>query len=39
MAVQKVAAAVLGLSWQLDAPGILIACADNNIYKWDLSSN
>jgi WD40 repeat protein len=39
MAVQKVAAAVLGMSWQLDAMGILIACADNNIYKWDLGSN
>lgn len=27
------------MSWQLDNAGILLACADNNIYKWDLTSN
>ena len=36
MAMQKLPAAILGLSWQLDQAGILMGCADNNIYKWDL---
>lgn len=39
MAVQKTPAVILGASWQLDQPGILLACADNNIYKWDLATN
>ena len=36
---QKVDGPVLGLCWQADSPGILLACADNNIKKWDLQSN
>ena len=30
---------VLGLCWQIDCAGILFACADHNIKKWDLNTN
>eukprot|EP00347_Sterkiella_histriomuscorum_P013043 403366232 len=30
---------VLGICWQPDAQALLIACADNNIKRWDLGSN
>ena len=29
----------MGMCWQQDAPAVLLACADNSIKKWDLSSN
>eukprot|EP00347_Sterkiella_histriomuscorum_P017243 403350135 len=30
---------VLGICWQPDAQALLIACADNNIKRWDLGQN
>ena len=32
-------APVLGVCWCPDQQALLIACADNNIKKWDLQSN
>lgn len=39
MAQQKINAPILGMCWQVDAVAILIAAADNNIYKYDLQAN
>ena len=30
---------ILGAIWCIDQVGVLLACADNNIKKWDLQSN
>jgi hypothetical protein len=38
MMQQKVEAPILGMCWQVDSPAILLACADNNIRKWDLTN-
>jgi WD40 repeat protein len=32
-------APILGMCWCIDQPAVLLACADNNIKKWDLPSN
>ena len=32
-------APILGAIWCIDQVGVLLACADNNIKKWDLTSN
>ena len=39
IAQQRVDMPVLGLCWQIESPGILFACADNNIKRWDLQTN
>ncbi len=39
MVNQAIAVPVLGMCWQVDAPALLLACADNTIKKWDLPSN
>ena len=39
MMSQNVQVPILGLCWQEDAVGILLACADNQIRKYDLNSN
>lgn len=39
MLMQNVGAPILGICWQVDAPALLLACADNTIKKWDLGSN
>ena len=30
---------ILGVCWCIEQPALLIACADNNIKKWDLPTN
>lgn len=32
-------APILGICWCPEQPALLIACADNNIKKWDLPTN
>jgi len=39
MLSQDVKVPILGMSWQVDAPALLLACGDNSIKKWDLASN
>lgn len=30
---------MLGICWCVDQAGLVLACADNTIKKWDLASN
>jgi len=34
-----IGAPILGAIWCIDQVGILLACADNTIKKWDLERN
>lgn len=37
--MQSLGVPILGICWQVDAPALLLACADNSVKKWDLNSN
>ena len=39
MVTQSVGVPILGMSWQIDSPALLLACSDNSIKKWDLAGN
>ena len=32
-------APILGMCWRADSPALLLACADNQIKKWDFQMN
>ena len=39
MLQNNAAAPILGICWSPDQPALILACADNNIKKWDITTN